>query len=65
MSLFPSENHTLIIQTFAKKDLEPWEIKINVTEGNIHTVNTVHFQLKMLLAAERSRQKTTLKYKPY
>lgn len=33
MSLLPSENRTLIIQTFAEKEPEPCEIKINVTRG--------------------------------
>ncbi len=45
MSMLPSENHILIIQTFAKKEPEPCEIKINVT-GKKHTANTVHFQKK-------------------
>ena len=31
MYLLPSENHTLIIQTFAEKETEPCEIKIHVT----------------------------------
>lgn len=31
--MLPSENHTLIIQTFAEKEAEPCEIKINVTRG--------------------------------
>lgn len=43
MSMLPSENHILIIQTFAKKEPEPCEIKINVTRKK-HTANTVHFQ---------------------
>lgn len=33
MSLLPSENHTLIIQTFAEIEPEPCEIKINVTRA--------------------------------
>lgn len=33
MYLLPSENYTLIIQTFAEKEPESCEIKINVTRG--------------------------------
>lgn len=44
MSLLPSENHTLIIQTFAEKEAEPCEIKINVTRGRKKKQNILRIQ---------------------
>lgn len=66
MSLLPSENHTLIIQTFAEKEPEPCEIKINVTrEENIRQVQYIfstRSNLQQKIKARQSHKVQTVLY---
>lgn len=57
MSLLPSENHTLIIQTFAEKEAEPCEIKINVTRGR--KKNKKHCEYSTFSSKRPMKEKAT------
>lgn len=59
MSLLPTGNHNLIIQTCVEKEVEPCNIKINDRRGCKYT--TVTAKKKKLLTAKWSMEEKTIK----
>lgn len=65
MSLLPTENHNLIIQTCVEKEPEPCEIKINdkrKKKNMLVQYGTFSATKKRLLTAKRSMQDKVMKY---